>query len=118
ELFNQYGGTMPQTWGVPIEEIVTGIQYGVRKVNIDTDCRLAMTGKFREVGQKDTKQFDPRKFLTPAMKAMEDLCRDRYEQFNTAGKASKITAISLEEMARQYKSGALDPQIAMVNKAS
>jgi len=118
ELFNAHGGTMPQTWGVPIEEIVTGIKYGVRKVNIDTDCRLAMTGKFREVGQQDTNQFDPRKFLTPAMKAMEDLCRDRYEQFDTAGKASKILTISLADMAARYKSGTLDPQLAVVHKAS
>ncbi|MCP4494194.1 MAG: fructose-bisphosphate aldolase class II [Gammaproteobacteria bacterium] len=114
ELFNEYGGAMPQTWGVPIEEIVTGIKYGVRKVNIDTDCRLAMTGKFREVGAKDKTQFDPRKFLTPAMKAMEELCQDRYEQFDTAGKASKITTISLQDMAAKYKSGALDPQVATV----
>ncbi|MCP3687780.1 MAG: fructose-bisphosphate aldolase class II [Gammaproteobacteria bacterium] len=114
ELFNEYGGAMPQTWGVPIEEIVNGIQYGVRKVNIDTDCRLAMTGKFREVGEKDKKQFDPRKFLTPAMKAMEELCRDRYEQFGTAGKAAKISAISLQEMASRYKSGDLDPQVTTV----
>ncbi len=114
DLFNEYGGAMPQTWGVPIEEIVNGIQYGVRKVNIDTDCRLAMTGKFREVGEKDKKQFDPRKFLTPAMNAMEELCRDRYEQFGTAGKASKITAIALQEMAAQYKGGTLDPQVTTV----
>ena len=118
ELFNAYGGTMPQTWGVPIEEIVIGIKHGVRKVNIDTDCRLAMTGKFREMAQKDTNQFDPRKFLTPAMKAMEELCRDRYEQFRTAGKASKISSIALADMATRYKSGALDAQIATVHKAS
>ena len=118
ELFNAYGGSMPQTWGVPIEEIVTGIKHGVRKVNIDTDCRLAMTGKFREVGQQDTSQFDPRKFLIPAMKAMEDLCRDRYEQFRTAGKASKISVISLADMAAGYKNGRLDAQIAEVYKAS
>ena len=118
DLFNANGGAMPQTWGVPVEEIITGIRFGVRKVNIDTDCRLAMTGKFREVGQKDARQFDPRKFLAPAMAAMEDLVCDRYEQFGTAGKASRISPKSLAEMATGYRSGALDPQIAAINKAS
>ena len=117
DLFNEFGGAMPQTWGVPVEEIITGIQYGVRKVNIDTDCRLAMTGKFREVAQKDGTQFDPRKFLTPAMKAMEELVRDRYEQFGTAGKASMIKPVALADMAARYKSGALDPQIGTLDKA-
>lgn len=118
DLFNQYGGAMPQTWGVPVEEIVRGIKYGVRKVNIDTDCRLAMTGKFRQIAQQDTSQFDPRKFLVPAMQAMEQLCKDRYELFNTAGKASKITATALTDMARRYERGELDPRIALASKAS
>jgi fructose-bisphosphate aldolase class II len=108
ELFNANGGEMPQTWGVPVEEIVRGIKHGVRKVNIDTDCRLAMTAQFRKVASADKKEFDPRKFLKPAMDAMRDLCRDRFEQFGTAGNASKIKVIPLAEMAKRYRSGALD----------
>ena len=112
DIFNQFGGEMPQTYGVPVEEIVRGIKYGVRKVNIDTDCRLVMAGAMRRVAQQDKSQFDPRKFLTPALAGMQQLCKDRYEQFGTAGKASKITPISVAEMAKQYSSGALDPKVA------
>ncbi|MEE8365379.1 MAG: class II fructose-bisphosphate aldolase [Gammaproteobacteria bacterium] len=110
DIFNEFGGEMPQTYGVPVEEIVRGIKHGVRKVNIDTDCRLAMTGEFRKIAQQDKLQFDPRKFLAPARDAMQKLCRDRFEQFESAGKASKITPISVAEMARCYVSGALDPK--------
>src|SRR3954462_12548516 len=88
DMFNQYGGEMPQTWGVPVDEIVRGIRHGVRKVNIDTDCRLVMTAQFRRVAQGSKSEFDPRKFLKPAMDAMRDLCRERFEQFGTAGQAS------------------------------
>ena len=111
DIFNEFGGEMPQTYGVPVDEIVRGIKYGVRKVNIDTDCRLAMTGAFRKIAQQDKSQFDPRKFLAPAWDAMQQLCQDRFEQFETAGKASKITVISVAEMARRYTSGALDPKL-------
>ncbi len=118
DIFNKFGGEMPQTYGVPVDEIVRGIKYGVRKVNIDTDCRLAMTGQFRKIAQQDKLQFDPRKFLQPALDAMQELCRDRFEQFETAGKASKITPTSVAEMARQYASGVLDPKpVANVNAA-
>jgi len=110
DIFNEFGGEMPQTYGVPVEEIERGIRHGVRKVNIDTDCRLAMTGIFRRVAEQDKSQFDPRKFLTPALQAMQDLCRDRFERFGTAGKASKIKPISVADMAKQYASGALDPK--------
>ena len=103
---------MPQTYGVPVEEIIRGIKYGVRKVNIDTDCRLAMSGEFRKIAQQDPSQFDPRKFLVPALNAMKQLCQDRFEQFETAGKASKITVISVAEMAKKYASGALDQGLA------
>jgi fructose-bisphosphate aldolase class II len=112
DIFNEFGGEMPQTWGVPVEEIVRGIRHGVRKVNIDTDCRLAMAGEFRRIAQSDRSQFDPRKFLTPALKAMQDLCRDRFEQFETAGNASKIKPISLADMAHAYAAGELDPKLA------
>ena len=111
DVFNQFGGDMPQTYGVPVDEIVKGIKYGVRKVNIDTDCRLAMTGAFRKVAQRDASQFDPRKFLTPALDAMQDLCRDRFEQFGAAGNAAKITPISVADMAKRYASGTLSPKI-------
>ena len=118
DIFNQFGGEMPQTYGVPVEEIERGIKYGVRKVNIDTDCRLAMTAEFRRIAQQDTSQFDPRKFLTPALDAMRELCKSRFEQFGTAGKASKITPISVADMARRYASGELDPVIADTQSAA
>jgi fructose-bisphosphate aldolase class II len=117
DLFNEFGGEMPQTWGVPVEEIARGIGLGVRKVNIDTDCRLAMTGAFRRVATEDRGQFDPRKFLQPALDAMRALCRDRFEQFGTAGKAGKISPVGLAEMARRYASGALDPKVGNQNAA-
>lgn len=118
DIFNEYGGEMPQTYGVPVEEIVRGIKYGVRKVNIDTDCRLAMTGEFRKIAQQDSRQFDPRKFLTPALSAMQQLCKDRFEQFETAGKASKIIPTSLAEMAKLYANGALDQKMASSQTAA
>lgn len=117
DVFNEFGGTMPQTYGVPVEEIVRGIKHGVRKVNIDTDCRLAMTGQFRKVAMQDGFQFDPRKFLQPALDAMKDLCCDRFERFGTAGNASKIRVIPLDEMAARYASGQLDPQITAAKAA-
>ncbi len=77
DLINRYGGRMPQTFGVPVDEIVRGIRHGVRKVNIDTDCRMAMAGQIRRVAAEDPSEFDPRKFMKPAMDALRDLCRDR-----------------------------------------
>ncbi len=117
DIFNEHGGEMPQTYGVPVEEIVRGIKSGVRKVNIDTDCRLAMTGQFRKIAQEKGAEFDPRKFLVPAMDAMEKLCRDRFERFGTAGNASKIKTIPLDEMANRYAAGTLDPQIEQARAA-
>ncbi len=111
DLFNEFGGGMPQTYGVPVEEIVRGIKHGVRKVNIDTDCRLAMTGIMRKVAMEDDTQFDPRKFLKPALDAMQQLCKDRFEQFGTAGNAHKITPIPMEQMAAAYAAGDLDPAV-------
>jgi fructose-bisphosphate aldolase class II len=118
DMFNRFGGEMPQTFGVPVEEIIRGIKHGVRKVNIDTDCRLAMTAMFRKVAVEARNEFDPRKFLKPAMDAMRDLCRDRFEQFGTAGNASSIKVIPLSEMAKRYRSGALDPQIGQMTAAA
>lgn len=110
DLMNAHGGDMPQTYGVPIEEIERGIRMGVRKVNIDTDCRMAMTGQFRKVAREHPAEFDPRKFLVPAMKELETLCRDRFERFGTAGHASKIKPVPMDDMAKRYASGALYPQ--------
>jgi fructose-bisphosphate aldolase class II len=118
EVFNEFGGDMPQTFGVPVEEIQRGIKYGVRKVNIDTDCRLAMAGIFRKVASEKKDEFDPRKFLKPALEAMQKLCKERYEQFGTAGQASKIKPVGLAEMAKQYAAGALDPKVANVIRAA
>ncbi|MEE9273204.1 MAG: class II fructose-bisphosphate aldolase [Robiginitomaculum sp.] len=112
DLFNKYGGGIPQTYGVPVDEIVKGIKYGVRKVNIDTDCRIAITGQFRKVAQEDIKQFDPRKFLTPSIDAMKDICIDRYERFGTAGNASRIKEIPMADMAKRYADGSLAPKIS------
>ncbi len=112
DLINAYGGDMPQTYGVPVEEIARGIRHGVRKVNIDTDCRMAITGTFRKIAQEQRQQFDPRKFLKPSMEAMQALCVDRYERFGTAGQAHKIHIIPLADMAKRYADGSLDPKVA------
>nr|WP_295463615.1 class II fructose-bisphosphate aldolase [Mesorhizobium sp.] len=117
DIINAHGGEMPQTFGVPVEEIVRGIRHGVRKVNIDTDCRMAMTGQFRKVASTSPAEFDPRKFLKPAMDAMRDLCRVRFEAFGTAGNASRIKVIPMDEMARRYAKGLLDPNIATARAA-
>ena len=111
DVFNAHGGEMPQTWGVPLEEIERGIKHGVRKVNIDTDCRLAMLGVIRKVANENKSEFDPRKFLKPAMQAMSDLCADRLERFGTAGNASRLKPLSLSAMALRYAAGELDPVI-------
>ena len=112
DIFNAYGGEMPQTYGVPVEEIETGIKYGVRKVNIDTDCRLAMAGVIRKVASEHPGEFDLRKFMKPAGEAMESLCIDRFERFGAAGMTSRITPIALADMAKRYADGSLSPQIS------
>ncbi|HBG98892.1 MAG: fructose-bisphosphate aldolase class II [Rhodobacteraceae bacterium] len=112
DLINAHGGHMPQTYGVPVEEIERGIAMGVRKVNIDTDCRMAMTGQFRKIARDKPQEFDPRKFNIPAMAELEALCRDRFERFGTAGQAGRIKPIPMDEMAARYAAGTLDPQIA------
>ncbi len=110
-VINQYGGKIPETYGVPVEQIVEGIKYGVRKVNIDTDLRLASTGAVRRFLAENPAEFDPRKFLKATMQAMSEICIARYEAFGTAGHASKIKAISLENMAERYMTGELDAKI-------
>ena len=99
DLINEFGGDMPQTYGVPVEEIEKGIKMGVRKVNIDTDNRMAITGQFRKVAKEKPSEFDPRKFLIPAMEEMEKLVLDRFERFGTAGNAAKIKIIPMDDMA-------------------
>ena len=117
DLINAHGGHMPQTYGVPVDEIERGIRMGVRKVNIDTDCRMAMTGAFRKLAVEKPAEFDPRKFMIPAMSTLEALCRDRFERFGTAGHAGKIKPIPMDEMAKRYASGALDPKTAAAKAA-
>ncbi len=112
DIINEYGGEMPQTYGVPVEEITKGIKHGVRKVNIDTDLRMAATGAIRKVLSTKKEEFDPRKYLLPARQAMQKVCEDRFEAFGTSGHASKIKVIPLVEMAKRYASGALDPVTA------
>ena len=112
DVFNAHGGEMPQTWGVPLEEIERGIKHGVRKVNIDTDCRLAMLGVIRKIADENKSEFDPRKFFKPAMDAMEKLCADRFERFGTAGNAARIKPLSLAAMSERYANGTLNPSIS------
>ncbi|MBI4935949.1 MAG: fructose-bisphosphate aldolase class II [Actinobacteria bacterium] len=107
DAFNAAGGEMPQTFGVPVDEIEEGIRHGVRKINIDTDCRLAMSAAMRRVASNDRREFDPRKFTAPALAAMRDLCRLRFEQFGAAGRASCITPIPPAVMASAYETGTL-----------
>ncbi len=112
EIINNYGGDMGQTYGVPVEEIAEGIKNGVRKVNIDTDLRMASTGAVRRHLSDAPSNFDPRKFLKEATNAMRDICKARYEVFGSVGMASKIKPISLEKMVSRYASGELNPKIS------
>lgn len=109
DIINEFGGNMPQTYGVPLEEIVRGIKNGVRKVNIDTDNRMAITGQYRKVAAENGSEFDPRKFNIPAMAAMEALCVERFDAFGAAGNAGKIKVIPMDDMATRYADGSLDP---------
>ncbi len=111
DLINENGGEMAQTYGVPVEEIERGIKSGVRKVNIDTDNRMALTGMFRKVGKECPTEFDPRKFMIPAMAAMEELVTDRFERFGAAGNAAKIKVIPMDDMVKRYADGSLDPKV-------
>lgn len=111
QIINNYGGDMGQTYGVPVEEIVEGIKSGVRKVNIDTDLRMASTGAIRRHLHDNTSNFDPRKFLKEATNAMSGICKNRFEAFGSAGNASKIKPISLERMFMSYERGELDPKV-------
>ena len=111
KVINEYGGNIGETYGVPVEEIVEGIKNGVRKVNIDTDLRLASTGAIRRFMYDNPAEFDPRKYLTQTIKAMKQICLDRYLAFGCEGQADKIKPVSLEKMANRYSAGELAQKI-------
>ena len=111
EIIRQYGGTIKETYGVPVSQIVEGIQHGVRKVNIDTDIRLAMTAAIRQSMAQNPEEFDPRFYFKAAIKAAQHLCKDRFEAFGSAGKASQIKVLSMEKMAARYANAELDAVI-------
>ena len=110
-IINENGGQIPETYGVPVSEIQEGIKHGVRKVNIDTDLRLASTGAIRRFMAENPSEFDPRKYLAVATQAMKDITIARYEAFGTAGNADKIKVVSLENMFARYENGELNPQV-------
>ncbi len=111
EVIREFGGDIPETYGVPVEEIRQGIRHGVRKVNIDTDIRLAMTGAVRRWLAQSRSNFDPRKFLSEATNAAQALCKARFEAFGSAGQAPRIQPIPLERMAERYRD---QPELAKV----
>ncbi|MGE8683348.1 MAG: class II fructose-bisphosphate aldolase [Acinetobacter sp.] len=102
-IINEFGGNIGETYGVPVEQLVDAIKHGVRKINIDTDLRLASTGAMRRMMAEKPSEFDPRKFFSATVDAMKQICIDRYEAFGTAGNADKIRPISLEKMVSHYK---------------
>lgn len=108
-IFREHGGDIAETYGVPLDEIIKGIRFGVRKVNIDTDLRLAASGAFRHAITTMPEEFDPRKFINEATLAVKKLCKSRFEAFGSAGHASKIKPISLDQMSRLYDAGHFDP---------
>jgi len=112
KIINDFGGDMGETYGVPVEEIQEGIKNGVRKVNIDTDLRMASTGAIRKHLAENKSNFDPRKFLKASTAAMKDICKARYEAFGCAGHASKIKVICLDDMVARYASGELDARVS------
>jgi len=118
DIINEFGGEMPQTWGVPVEEIQRGIKSGVRKINVDTDNRMAMTGAIRKVLAEKKGEFDPRAYLKPAKEAMRKVCQARFEQFGAAGWAGKIKPISTAAMAKRYAAGELAPKIGVSKVAA
>ena len=110
-IINEFGGDLGETYGVPVSEIQEGIKHGVRKVNIDTDLRMASTGAIRRFLAQNPKAFDPRQYNMPAREAMKAICIDRYEAFGSAGQAEKIKPISLEAMAKRYKDKLMVPKV-------
>ena len=110
-IINEHGGEIPETYCVPVEQIQEGIRHGVRKVNIDTDLRLASTGTIRRFMAQNPSEFDPRKYLGKTIEAMRDICIARYEAFGTAGQADKIAVKSLTDMQLAYDAGELTQQV-------
>ena len=111
-IINQYGGQMKETYGVPVEEIQEAIKFGVRKINIDTDIRLAMTGAVRKFLAENPEKFDAREWLKPAREAAKAICKQRYEQFGCSGQGAKIKPISMVDMAAAYAQGKLAQVVA------
>ena len=111
-IINQYGGQMKETYGVPVEEIQEAIKFGVRKINIDTDIRLAMTGAVRKFLAENPEKFDAREWLKPAREAAKAICKQRYEQFGCSGQGAKIKPISMIDMAAAYAQGKLAQVVA------
>jgi fructose-bisphosphate aldolase class II len=107
-VIREFGGDMKETYGVPVEEIQEGIKHGVRKINIDTDIRLAMTAAIRRYFVENPSKFDPRDYLKPAREAAKQICKARYEAFGCAGQASKIKPVTLEKIATRYVAGELN----------
>ena len=103
DIINANGGKLKQTWGVPVEEIQRGIKHGVRKINVDTDNRLAITGAIRKVFAESPGKFDPRDYLKPARAAMVEVVKARMTAFGQAGWADKVPHVTLEEMAKRYR---------------
>jgi len=106
-IINQYGGQMKQTYGVPVSEIQEAIKHGVRKINIDTDIRMAMTGAVRKFMAENPEKFDAREWLKPAREAAKAICKQRYIEFGCEGQGSKIKGETLSVMATKYAQGEL-----------
>ncbi|GAB4398866.1 MAG: fructose-bisphosphate aldolase class II [Rhodoferax sp.] len=106
-IINQYGGQMKQTWGVPVAEIQEAIKHGVRKINIDTDIRLAMTGAVRKFLAENPDKFDAREWLKPAREAAKAICKQRYLEFGCEGQGAKVKGMPLSVMAERYARGEL-----------
>jgi fructose-bisphosphate aldolase class II len=116
DIVNKYGGHLEETWGVPVEEIQLGIKNGVRKINVDTDNRLAMTGAIRKVFAETPDKFDPRDYLKPAREAMKKLVAERMQEFGQAGHGSDYKPLSIEAMKEGYANGTLDTRPSLATK--
>ncbi|MDB5819994.1 MAG: fructose,6-bisphosphate aldolase, partial [Rhizobacter sp.] len=108
----KYGGNMKETYGVPVSEIQEAIKHGVRKINIDTDVRLAMTAAIRKFFFENPAEFDPRSYLKPAREAAKKICKQRYVEFGCEGQAGKIVAMPLDAVAKRYANGELAQVVA------
>jgi fructose-bisphosphate aldolase class II len=116
DIVNEYGGKLKETWGVPVEEIQLGIRNGVRKINVDTDNRLAITGAIRKVLWTQPEKFDPRDYMKPAREAMQKVVAQRMTQFGQAGHAGDYQPIAITEMAKGYANGSLDTRPSLAAK--